>query len=139
MFSTCEIFSSPGSQRGSGLLILVSIAFSANNLLFNEIYAGYAAAVTYQSNSILYTVVNMYLPHNQSKSLDILSATKQFLQNTNTGHIIIGGDFNYVLDPVLDRTSGIETHTAMAAALADLISVLSLSDPFRVNSPTLLS
>lgn len=138
--SNCyKMFSSPGSQRGSGLLILISSSFYTSDLVFNEIYPGYAAALKFKSNSILYTIVNIYLPHNQLVAIDILTTTEHFLRNTITGHIIVGGDFNCVLDPGLDRTSGIETHNAMVTALTNFVSFFNLSDPFRFNFPTTLS
>lgn len=89
-----DMYTSPGTRRGSGILIMVSCKLSIYDVTFSEIYPGYSGALMFRINLTKYTVVNIYLPHDQDFVTDILSATKHFLSNTNTGCIIVGGDFN---------------------------------------------
>lgn len=134
-----DIYSSPGYHRGSGRLTMVSCTSCIHDVSFSVIYPGYSAALIFRFNLTKYTLVNIYLPHDQSIAIDILSATKNFLLNTNVGCIVVGGDFKCVLEPHLDRTSGVETHIAVANSLTNFVSFFNLSDPFPTNFPTTLS
>lgn len=104
-----DLFTSLGSRRGSGVLFMVSNTLCINDVTFSEIYAGYSAALIFKNNLTKYTIINIYLPHDQEVANDILSATKHFLMNMNAGCVIVGGDYNCVLNPGLDRSSGVET------------------------------
>lgn len=134
-----DLFTSLGSRRGSGVLFMVSNTLCINDVTFSDIYAGYSAALIFKNNLTKYTIINIYLPHDQEVANDILSATKHFLMNMNAGCVVVGGDYNCVLNPGLDRSSGVETHNAIAKALSSFVAFFTLSDPFRVFFPSTLS
>lgn len=57
------------------------------------------------------------------------------ISNTDNHHIIIGGDFNFVQDVCLDRSSPKQITSKSAMLVANYASRLGISDPWRFTNP----
>ncbi|KAG5270862.1 hypothetical protein AALO_G00173150, partial [Alosa alosa] len=89
----------------------------------------------YSVRSIIihYTLVNVYTHKDDTKMLDRLA---QYLQGTVSGTLVIGGDFNAVLDPAWDRNKLPTKRSSSDGRLSHFISSLNLSDVWSTKHPT---
>ncbi len=77
-------------------------------------------------------LVNVYAP-----TKDKANEQEEFLAFLQRILILIGGDFNTYLDPVLDKKGGImEKRSKFASGLHEMMEEYNLSDIFRVINPT---
>ncbi|CAM4690791.1 unnamed protein product [Leuciscus chuanchicus] len=86
--------------------------------------------------SVLYTLVNVY---NHKEDRHMLYRLRDYLRAINTkGVLVVGGDFNTVLDPTIDRISSADQtyHSSLRSILEDFTDSLSLKDIFALRHPT---
>ena len=90
-----------------------------------------------------YTVVNIYAPNKDACSRKFFENLQRVLSEfgiTNEDNIIIGGDFNCPLNPLLDKKGGILIPRAnVIRAIETLKENFSLQDIWRVKNPDLKS
>lgn len=79
-------------------------------------------------------LVNLYAPkYDDSNSFEKLFLT---IPKLDDGFLIIGGDFHFVLDVTLDRSSNTPQNLSRSAGVVrDLMSQCGLSDIWRFKSP----
>lgn len=69
--------------------------------------------------------------------MTIISSQIFLTRSSLTGNYIIGGDWNCVLDPTLDRASGADqTHTRSRETICEFMKELNLVDIGRLLKPT---
>uniref|UniRef100_A0A8C8EVU9 Endonuclease/exonuclease/phosphatase domain-containing protein n=1 Tax=Oncorhynchus tshawytscha TaxID=74940 RepID=A0A8C8EVU9_ONCTS len=116
------------SPRSKGVAILVNKNIPHYQYICNdEDYAGGYIVLFCQMYGQLFTLVNVY---NHKEDKQVLGRLSQYLQDMITGILVIGGDFNTVLDPDFDRISASEhrQHTALRPHLEEFISSRKLVD-----------
>ena len=74
--------------------------------------------------------VNAYFPTDTSERLELLSTFSQYLSGAK--NIILGGDFNFILDPNLDKIGG--NLTKGTTGSKTILEKLHLLDCFRYLS-----
>lgn len=126
----------PGVHRGAGVFTAFSKNFPSK-VIHHIVYVGYVSVFTYTLEHKKYCIVNAYIPNNQDLAKDVIETTQTFLSNFSNEIIVVGGDFNCTLQPVLDRTSGLESHLVASRCLNELITQFDLIDTFRHKNPNL--
>ena len=88
-----------------------------------------------ETNSKLLTLANVYAPNEDNP--DFFQAVFSHLSSFHCEEIIIGGDFNFVLDLVKDKKGGLpRTHIKNALKVVqDFCESLDLSDIWRILNP----
>ena len=81
-----------------------------------------------------FRLVNAYFPTDTSERLEFLSTFSQYLSGAK--NIILGGDFNFILDPNLDKIGGnLAKGTTGSKTFKTILEKLHLSDCFRYLYP----
>ncbi|XP_051728040.1 nuclear GTPase SLIP-GC-like isoform X3 [Ctenopharyngodon idella] len=84
----------------------------------------------------LYTLVSVYNHHTDTKTLDKLS---RYLQSMTTGLLVIGGDFNTVLNRFIDKKWNTltinSTHSKLLLFVENFMKSLQLVDVWRRKNP----
>ena len=87
----------------------------------------------------MYVLINICAPNKDTNIENFLNSLLMTLQKKNTDeeeNIIIGGDFNCPLNPVLDKTGGLlNPRKSIVATVHSLQEELALVDIWRVKNP----
>lgn len=90
-------------------------------------------------------IVNVYAPNDEVKAVDYFKKVNVLLQREGIdafGKIVMGGDFNCALNPLLDRSST-SLYTSMkhplVQAISEVMKTFDLQDLWRIKNPTLKS
>ena len=87
-----------------------------------------------ETNSKLLTLANVYAPNEDDP--DFFQAVFSHLSSFHCEEIIIGGDFNLVLDLIKDKKGGLpRTHKNAMKIVQDFCENLDLSDIWRILNP----
>ena len=89
-----------------------------------------------ETNSKLLTLANVYAPNEDDP--DFFQAVFSHLSSFHCEEIIIGGDFNLVLDLIKDKKAGLpRTHKNALKVVQDFCESLDLSDiwEFSIQKP----
>ena len=113
-----DIFLSGNSSNSAGIAILLSGEYTV--VEYEEILTGRLQALTLEINDVEITLINVYGPNNNDNVFfDKLENT---LVKYNDKTLIIGGDFNTVLNIDLDKKNGrAETNKQNRVKLNSLI------------------
>nr|XP_046171538.1 uncharacterized protein LOC124005938 [Oncorhynchus gorbuscha]XP_046171539.1 uncharacterized protein LOC124005938 [Oncorhynchus gorbuscha]XP_046171540.1 uncharacterized protein LOC124005938 [Oncorhynchus gorbuscha] len=123
-------------SKSKGVAILIKDTITDfKYICHDEDHAGGYIVLFCQMYGQLFTLVNVY---NHKDDHTILKRLGQYLKNTATGTLVVGGDFNTVLDPKIDRsgTSDNHQHKAFRVYLQKFTSSLKLVDIWRIQNPT---
>ncbi|XP_056618941.1 uncharacterized protein LOC130433213 [Triplophysa dalaica] len=118
------------SHRSKGVAILVNKKTSFHYICHDEDYSGGYIVLFCRISGQLYTLVNLY---NHKADKDMLHRLKDYLTAITTkGVLLVGGDFNTVLDPNFDRkTLSDQTYqSSLRCILEEFTSSLNLIDIF---------
>lgn len=118
-------------SRGVLLLIHKSVPFKVNKCITDKAGRYLIVQGTFMSKVI--NLVNIYGPNEDNpvffEKLFILIASLH-------GTVIMAGDFNCTLDPLLDRSSGVDgSHSQSRRKIKQFIKDLNLCDPWRTLNP----
>lgn len=119
--------------RGTAILIRKKIQFEHHSTVSDP--AGRFVIVAGMLRNVPTALVSVYGPNWDDPAF----ITKLFTSfpNIDRYHVIMGGDFNLVQDPDLDKSSSNTTPpTKSAKTLKAFADQLGLSDPWRRKSPT---
>uniref|UniRef100_A0A3B1K8B0 exodeoxyribonuclease III n=1 Tax=Astyanax mexicanus TaxID=7994 RepID=A0A3B1K8B0_ASTMX len=126
-FKGWEVFFTVYSPRSKGVAILIRNDVEFEYICHDEDHSGSYIVLFCRLYGELYTLVNVY-HHQEERTL--LGRLKEYLQETAEGVLVVGGDFNAVLDPNFDRLSS-ASHAGQSALrhiLEDFTSSLNLRD-----------
>ena len=84
-------------------------------------------------DEVQYTLCNLYAPNEDSPNF--FNSMLTTLEKRATGNIVIGGDFNLVMNPNLDRKNQIGNNHKAHEILNTFVEVLDLSDVWRIRNP----
>ena len=134
---------SHGANNARGVIILVRNGFDYNVDTVKIDSQGRFLLVKGKIQDVEYTVVNIYAPNKDACSRKFFENLQQVLSEfgiTNEDNVIIGGDFNCPLNPLLDKKGGILIPRAnVIRAIETLKENFSLQDIWRVKNPDLKS
>lgn len=122
-------------SKSKGVAILIKDSLTDfEYICHDEDYTGGYIVLFCRLYGQLFTLVNVY---NHKDDHTILERLGHYLKNTATGTLVVGGDFNTVLDPKMDRssTSDNRQHKAFRGYLSEFTSSLKLVDIWRNQNP----
>ena len=100
-----ELFLSPGTQHSKGTAILFKTNTSIKLLNKHISEDGRIILINVQIEDKTFTLVNIYAPNSTTERKTFFNKIHKWLRqfSLNEQNVIIGGDFNYTHDPILDR------------------------------------
>ena len=107
------------------------------DLKYNKQYSdqnGRIVAINFEVCRKKYVVINIYGP-NQDDTQFICELIKVTEMMPDVENIIIGGDFNFVLNPEIDRKSSMNNHHQMQSMLTEFMEKTELCDIWRIRNP----
>uniref|UniRef100_A0A8C8EW57 exodeoxyribonuclease III n=1 Tax=Oncorhynchus tshawytscha TaxID=74940 RepID=A0A8C8EW57_ONCTS len=123
------------SSKGVAILVNKKLKPHYEYICHDEDYAGGYIVLFCQMYGQLFTLVNVY---NHKTDKKVLGRLSQYLQEMKIGTLVIGGDFNTVLDLDFDKRTASEhrRHTSLRPLLQSFISSLNLQDTWARLQPT---
>lgn len=130
-----KVYFTIDSPRSKGVAILIRNHVPFEYVCHDEDSCGRYIVLFCRLHEELYTLVNVY-KHPEDKT--VLTGLKEYLQETAEGMLLVGGDFNIVLDPIFDRKSSVDFvyHSQFRAVLEDFVTTLNLRDIWSYKHPT---
>lgn len=129
-----QVYASSFNSKARGAVILLhkNLPFSIGKPISDP--AGRYVLIQGNMYSETWTLLNVYAPNHHDPSF----IQELFLKVSEcSGNILIGGDFNFCLDPVLDRSSNtVVTRTKSARSTMAFMKDLNLCDAWRHLHPT---
>lgn len=121
-----------GKARGAAIIISKNTQFEPTKVI--EDTNGRYVLVSGWLQSFPVILVSIYAPNWDNEQFFINLFAK--IPNSDTHHILIGGDFNFVQDTVLDRSSPKQISLSKSAKVVrNCSSCLGISDPWRFRNP----
>ena len=121
-------------SNSQGAAILINKNVKCEIVNYFDIFKGRLQALEIRINDRNITIINIYGPNNDEISL--FEKLEEFLLLNNDKSIIVGGDFNTILDIEKDRKNGArETHKNIRKKLESIINTNNLIDVWRVQHP----
>ena len=121
---------SHGSSASAGVCILFKPSAAYEILSVDKDSNGRLLLILLKINETLFTVVNIYGPNKDEDSF--FTSLQSVLHDKGEEPFIIGGDFNTVINPKVDRyPNSIQNHPNCAIALQNVLIDLELVDIWR--------
>lgn len=119
-------------SRGTAILIKKTVPFIASKIIPDS--QGRFIIVTGKLYDNLITLVNIYAPNVDDEQF--INSLLLKIPDMDSHQLIIGGDFNLVLDSDLDRSSRRPvTETKMAKSVKKFMNTYKIIDPWRTLHP----
>ena len=104
-------FFSGEKSNSEGTGILINSKFSCDIINYTDIITGRSQALDIKVNNKEITIINIYGPNKDDSA--VFDKLENYIINNEEKTFIIGGDYNTVLDPNIDKKNGkTETHKA---------------------------
>lgn len=120
----------PHTQHCSGTAIALRHSLKFDILHHIILVPGYLQCVRITIDGMHYTLINIYMSHDDDVAMQIVQQLDQYLTNSSTDAVILGGDFNVTLHPT-DRIACTERRTELAIALSSVVAEHHLIDVER--------
>ncbi|XP_017557477.1 uncharacterized protein LOC108429913 [Pygocentrus nattereri] len=121
------------SSRSKGVAILIRDDKDFEYICHDEDHSGRYIVLFCRLYGELYTLVNVY---NHKADKNVLYTLKDYLQETAEGVLVVGGDFNTVLEPGIDRSPSVGREDPLRGILEDFSESLNLRDTWAHLHPT---
>lgn len=119
-------------SRGTAILIKKNVPFITTKIIPDP--QGRYIIITGKLYNHLMTLVNIYAPNMDDEQFITSLITK--LPDMDTHQLIIGGDFNFVLNTDLDRSSRNPTNLSKSAkTIQKFMEKYKIIDPWRTQNP----
>ncbi len=129
-----HVFHSKFSAKARGAAIIISINIQFEPIQVIEDVNGRYVMVSGLLQNLPVVLVSIYAPNWDDKQFFINLFAK--IPNSDTHHILIGGDFNLVQDTSLERSSSKQISLSNSAKVVlNCSSHLGISDPWRFKNP----
>ena len=116
------------NSEGIGILINPSISYTIQNV--QEIVTGRIQVLDIFINEKECTIINVHGPNNDE--IRIFEKLEEYIKENEEKTIIIGEDFNTVLDENLDKRNGrTDTHRKCRSKIRNLMDTYNLIDIWR--------
>lgn len=135
-------FHAPGTSKARGVAILISKDLQVSvSAIFSD-PDGRFLFVNCKINEARYTLASIYAPN--IHQISFLTTLFQKLRDFKTGEILLGGDLNYVCDPLKDRSAvsgrcrkrSVSRYTPSLSKLSQLFDQYDLVDTWRTLYPS---
>lgn len=128
------------TQSSRGVLIMYNrnVSFSTAKRLQDD--QGRLLAVDLDIAGTIYSIISIYAPTQDKphEQMDTLEKLEQPIEELNSTNIIIGGDFNCIMNNALDKNTSNPCHPA-SHAIRSKIKILqderALADVWHVRNP----
>jgi len=115
-----------------GVGILINTACKCKILEYQEIIVGRMQRIQLDIESKIINIFNIYAPNSD----DILCTLETNLETFNDQTLLVGGDFNTVINNSLDKLNGRnDTNKRTSNKVNELIETFDLCDVFRLLNP----
>ncbi|KAI2653071.1 putative 149 kDa protein [Labeo rohita] len=124
------------SSKGTAILVRKTLDFK--HISDEKDHCGAYVVLKCKLGGQLYTLVSVYNHETDTKTLDSLS---RYLQSMTTGLLVIGGDFNTILNPFIDKKWNTNkmtknrNHRKLLLFLERFVTSLQLVDVWRRKNP----
>jgi exonuclease III len=133
------IFFSHGLTNSRGVITIIPKYLGGTSKLFYSDLDGRILIVELNINGVLYYILNIYAPSSniEKDKLNFINKLKSELLPLINNNIIIGGDWNIVLDPNIDKKGGsnIAKYPKYRENLLGFLELFDLSDCWRLHHP----
>ena len=133
-----DIFFSHGSEHSKGVMILLKENLDYEIKVHREDEQGRFVILKSLIQSQPFVFVNIYAPNKIKDQCVFFEEIKKQLDEVElveNCEVIIGGDFNVILDASLDGTGGKPQVKESCKKIEDLCSSLDLIDIWRIRNP----
>ncbi|XP_048058921.1 uncharacterized protein LOC125275737 [Megalobrama amblycephala] len=132
-----DVFYTKYTSSSKGTAILVKKRLDFECISDEKDNSGAYVVLKCKLDGQLYTLVSVYNHHTDVKTLEQLS---RYLQSMTTGLLVIGGDFNTVFNPFIDKDNSKKVtdrpiHRKLRCCLKKFIKSLQLVDVWRRKNP----
>ena len=137
-FENFSIFYSHGTENARGVCTIIPNKYDFEIIETIHDTNGRFLLIHMSINDTEYVIANIYAPTKsfQEQQKQFISYVTENIMKFMGKKIIIGGDFNTYLDPLLDKKGGnIETVSACADMLKCLMAEFNLCDIYREQHP----
>ena len=133
-----QMFHSHGSNHSRGVLVLINenLQFEVKNL--KEDIHGRFVAIEALIQESPFLLLNLYAPIKCSEQCNFFDTISSILEEVNADEscqIILGGDFNVHLNPILDNLGGSTVAKSSVKNIKDLMLAHDLVDIWRLQNP----
>ena len=130
----CKAFWSFGTGNARGVGILLAHHLVYNIVKFNYDFDGRLFAIDIDMFNLNFRLINIYAPNHYSDRIDFLSSLESYLVTRR--HVVLAGDFNFVMSTSLDKIGGDpKAGTGGATIMKSFLQNYRLTDPFRALYP----
>lgn len=136
-----DIYFSHGKSNKSGVAILINknLDYKIVEEISDE--NGRFIVLNMQVEGINFILVNFYAPTKNFEvdQIEYVDKLRSILENKLDCNIVLGGDFNTVLDPCIDKKGGAQFNTPLkyTQKLESFMEEFELCDIWRVKNPNL--
>ena len=131
---TGDIYFNNGTANSCGVAILFNPRFNYTHINTSQDSSGRVLAITIKIDDHYLHLVNLYAPNSDTDRRQFFSLLEPFFSSRH--HNIIGGDFNSIVTPTLDKQEGNVTSRQYALrVLHNLTSQFDLVDIWRQRNP----
>lgn len=121
-----------GKARGTAIVTHKKLQFSPTNVIADP--QGRYVMVLGSLNNVTVVLVNLYTPNWDDEAF--VGKVISLLPNLNTHHLILGGDLNCTINPLLDKSSQKrDAPSKMAKAFSSFMSRTGCVDPWLFLYP----
>ena len=132
-----------GTNHGRGVMILFKPGLDAEVISTHQDDIGRLLLIEVKLHDVTYKLVNVYAPNSEESQLHFYGYLKNFMSRymyvTSEDRILLGGDFNVIMNPDLDRKGGNHESTHKYKMVIDIIKTLKaefeITDIWRQRNP----
>lgn len=135
-----KILANNGTQSSKGVMILFdrSLSFKILNQWHDE--EGRILGLDLELAGVVYSLINIYAPTQDrpKEQVAVLNRLEQFLTEMDASNIIIGGDFNCLLNPAIDKNNKTPCNPSTSNVRNKIFMLMEewgLMDIWRVRNP----
>ena len=129
-----KIYMSHGTTNSRGAMILINPKMDCEVELQFTDTEGRLLGISAVINGKTYLIINVYGP-NEDKPTFFQDMIHMIGNCPDYDHLLIGGDFNFVLNPEMDRMDSMLNHTNCQELIAEYIKKENLCDIWRSRNP----
>lgn len=127
-------FHSFGDPRSRGVSILLSPKISRMATGFYHDWSGRLVKIDLELSNVTFRIINIYAPNDGADRVEFLSSLHPLC--TTSRELILGGDFNYVDNILLDKEGGDSAHgTYGRDVIHSITQNCKIADAFRYLFP----